>query len=222
MSERDRQALRGMARRLGEDDEDRWDDDEDAVHWGQVALLVLGFAILFFATAFYFDTTTKAYKRAVVPVGVLFGPIETKRRDQIAHITTRHFAENRRWAFIEGVVLKDKKTRITSFGGEYFHESGYDADGPWSESEVERDVRVVLPSAGRYWIQFVAQGGRSGIGKSERLGKDTKVELKVELKRGGSTILNVLGLVLLVVAVIMNEVRNRTLTGMLRNMNDDD
>ncbi len=226
MSDDARRARFGeMARNIGRGDTGRREPpeyDEDAVHWGHVALLVLGFAILFFATSFYFDASTKTYKRAKVPLGTMYGPIESTRPNQIIAITMRHVTPRQSWAFVEGVVLKDRRHRITGFGGEYFRQSGYDSDGSWSESERERDVKVVLPTPGQYWLQFIAEGGRIGASKGKRLDPKHRVEVSVAMKRGGAEILKWTGFFLLVVAVIMNEIRNRTVTGVLSRMGDDD
>lgn len=183
---------------------------EDKIHFGVLALVFIGFAVLFIGTGVFFDGGVKTLESGNFPTGRLFGPITTSRKNTVVEITTRDNALSNSWAFVEVEVLKDKKDRLLSFGGEYFNERGRDVEGPWSESKRMRNVKITLPDVGNYYLKFKVQGGPT-LSPGTNQTQNSALYVKVEYKRGSSSALNIMGVILLIIGIALNEIRNKTI-----------
>lgn len=195
----------------------------NGIHWGHVAMVFIAFAILYFATAAFYDLSTDT-KKYTIRADQTVGPIVSTKANTVVQISVHNLSLRQNWAFVETSVVDQNGNLVTSFGGDTFHESGYDSEGSWTEAKTENDVKVVLPARGRYFLKFKVSGGdkfqRTGTDKTE----STRLRVAVDQKRGGSTILNVLGIIILVIGVVLNEIRNRTvinLTSAMLNKTDD-
>lgn len=192
-------------------------DDEDRIHWGHVAMVFIAFAILYFATAAFYDLSTDS-KKYTVNASQTVGPIVSRKSNTVVQISVVNLSVRQSWAFVETSVVDQKGGIVTSFGGNMYHESGYDSDGSWSESEKESDVKVVLPAAGQYFLKFKVSGGSAYQTRGTDKTRSSRLSVTVEQKRGGSTILNVLGIIILVLGVVLNELRNRTVINLASRM----
>ncbi len=184
--------------------------DGDKIHFGVLALIFIGFSILFIGTGVFFDGGAKTLESSRFPTGRLFGPITTAKKNTVVEITTRDNTLRNGWAFVEVEVLKDKKDRLLSFGGEYFNERGRDAEGPWTESKRMRNVKITLPEIGDYYLKFKVQGGPT-LSPGTNQTQNSVLYVKVEYKRGSSTALNIIGVILLIIGIALNEIRNKTI-----------
>ncbi len=202
--------------------QDKDDFEDDHVHFGQLALVFIGFAILYFATGFFFDSSLKTMRAKDFPTSRMFGPIDTTKPNTVVEISMRNRFLRQSWSFVEVEILKQDKNRLLSFGGEFSHEQGRDADGPWSESQTDRNVRVTLPDPGKYYLKFNAEGGRMGALGASATTDRTRLDIRVVYKRGNSTIFNLLGIIVLIIGVVLNELRNRTLIKILGKVLSDD
>jgi len=195
--------------------------EHQPVHWGKVALVFIGFAILYFATAGFFEISDRTIKKTVFS-NQLVGPIETNKNDTVVEIKIETHPGNNMWSYIETEVYDAKKRTITTFGSDFYHESGYDSDGAWTESETGGNVTVVLPEPGKYFLRFQGQGGRSNRAGAYDLKDGAKLRVTVNYKKGGSTLLFYLGILLLIIGVILNEIRNQTIIGIINSFDDGD
>ncbi len=193
----------------------------DGLNFGQISLVFVGFAILYFATAVFFDGDTSKVTRDV-SAGQNYGPIVTKSANTVVLISVTNRFLQESWAFIETEVLDDKGQTITAFGGDTFHESGRDSEGAWSDSKTQRDVRVVLPTPGRYFLKFRVSGGTKFQRTASDLTNQTQLRVTVAQKRGGSSILVGIGIILLILSVILNEIRNQTFIQIFDHFSSDD
>jgi hypothetical protein len=122
---------------------------------------LLGFAVLSLITAIGltlrpgdFSTTEQ-----VPPGGGVVGPIEIPENDmrigveveqEIDQASSRTF---QRWSFVTVELLDANKEYLSSFGGEFWHEAGYD-DGRWREDDETYEAALRVPSAGTYYMRF--------------------------------------------------------------------
>ncbi len=190
----------------------RGDGEGDKINLGVLALVFIGFSILFIGSGAFFDGGVKTLESRNFPTGQLFGPIKTAKKNTVVEITTRDNSLANSWAFVEIEVLKDKdkKERLLSFGGEYFNEQGRDGDGPWSESNRMRNVKITLPEVGNYYLKFKVQGGSTLSVGTDRT-QNSALYVKVEYKRGSSTALSIIGIILLIIGIGLNELHNKTI-----------
>jgi len=196
-------------------------DEDEQINWGKVALVFIGFAILYLATAFYFDINDNELKRTVVSTSKPYGPIKTTKNNTVAAITLTDYNLTNRWTYVETNVVNEQNVVITSFGGKFFQESGRDSEGPWSESATLSDVKITLPKPGNYYLKFTVQSGGVYASTGTDVTQNSRIGVEVSLKKGASTLYTVLGLIFLVIGVVLNEVRHRTIITMIENFTDD-
>lgn len=62
----------------------------------------------------------------------------------------------RRWAFITGELLDENRNYLMAFGGETWHEAGYDG-GSWREQDDEFYTKLTVPREGTYYLRFQSE-----------------------------------------------------------------
>lgn len=219
------------------------DEQPDGIDFGQLATVFIVFGLLSLLTAAVFSTQTETttntqfrpgsaslYKPAtagpvpktdngLVPYRPNDKAAPSKPADKIAAvgpITVRKYNESYRvnvkanmpvqsWSFIEGQVVNHNKEYLFSFGKELWHESGRDADGYWREADNEYSVNITFPKPGTYYLHFVTQ--------TNKLPKNIKVTVE---KRLGSSLPHLwFGIIVLIIGIVLNEMKNRTVKRIL-------
>lgn len=163
----------------------------------QTALALIGFAVLSFVTALFFNMSTgKEIVIALPPEGGIIGPITVEKERQVYQITVaQNITRNGQWNHVEGAVLDENKNHLFSFGEEFWKESGYDVEGSWSERKTDYTIKVTLQK-GIYYLGFDAENVGPGSSKIHVIAKP----------KGGSVVpLFTAGVILLIMGVIMNE-----------------
>jgi len=182
---------------------------EERLNFGWIAMVLAVFALLYSVSAGFFSTSSSSVTK-VVAASNLYGPIEIRRPNRVIRISVKNTGPRQGWAFVEGEILDVNKKPVLSFGGSYWHESGYD-DGHWSERESKKDVLARFPKPGIYFLKFKVEGGN----KRERTGKDitasSKLTVGLDYRRGSSIFFNWLAGLLLAGAIILNEKQNRSI-----------
>jgi hypothetical protein len=84
----------------------------------------------------------------------------------------------KRWAFITAELLDENRNYLTGFGGEVWHEAGYD-DGYWREQETEYQTKITIPRDGTYYLRFKTE---SDVSTSEL----SPIEVEVRGNLGSS------------------------------------
>ena len=190
--------------------------DPERLQLGWIGFVVVVFAFLYAVTAAFFSTSDRSLSKSVRAAD-LYGPITVKRSNRVIRIAIKNSGPSEGWAFVEGEVLNAKKETVLSFGGNYWHESGYD-DGYWSERKAQEDVVVRFPNPGTYFLKFKVEGGR----KNERKGRDitasSVLTVGLDFRRGSSMLFSWLAGVLLFVAVVLNEIGNRSIRRFFKRM----
>jgi hypothetical protein len=196
--------------------------EDDRVHLGKLALVFIGFAILYLATAYYFDLTDQTKTESSVTTGQLYGPIETTSKNTLIEIELINPDVHNSWSFVQTTVLDEKKRYVTGFGSNFFHESGRSYEGNWVESEARGDVKITLPDPGKYFLKFAVSGARTNDRTGQDLTQKGRLDVTVRHKKGTSAFYLILGLAILVIGVILNEVRNQTIISVVSIFTRDD
>ena len=132
-------------------------------------------------------------------------------------ITDRDVKEG--WSYVETDLLaEDRETVLTSFGAEHWQESGRDSEGSWTESDQNSDIRITVPKPGIYYLQFRSEEGAKNSTFAST--NQTKIHVVIKHLRGTTTIFNWFGLILLVIGVVLNEIRNQTIITILLRLAD--
>ena len=193
---------------------------------GKIAtvFIVCGFLSLFTAWVFSWETeqvfnrTVSAPYRwdgpkpeEIIKDVTTLGPIfVAKNREVFAIRLTAPLPANT-WAFLEGEILDAEKEYLFSFGKEIWHETGRDSDGAWQESDLDYTMKVTFPQSGVYYLKLKANGSHDV----------TAIAVTISKRRGSSLPHLIFGISTLLVGLVLNEMRNKTLTTLAMRMSDD-
>ena len=83
-----------------------------------------------------------------------FGPIHIDKKNTIKNINIYKDVSLGRWTSIDVDVLDAQGTKLFSFGDQLWHESGYDSDGAWEESNREIEIPITFRSPGKYYLDI--------------------------------------------------------------------
>lgn len=193
---------------------DNKDSDGNGVHLGKLALVFVVFAALFLITALVMDISSKTIEQTV-RANESVGPIVTTRPNTILYISVENRSLSNSWAYVSAELVDRRGRWAGGFGGNQYHETGSDSDGFWSESENVVDMTLVVPDPGEYRLKFKVDGNRMTSNSAADVTRRTQLKVTVDYKLGGGGIFFIIGLIVLIMAVILNEVRNRTIMRMI-------
>jgi len=138
----------------------------------------------------------KPLESYMAPPTILFGPIETKKPNQVVNITFSQVVPLESWSSIEVDVENENGDYLFGFGDELWHESGWDSDGYWEESKTAYDMDITFLDPGRYFLNITVQG---------KTDLQTSRNLRVTAKqtRGSSLLFIWAGFIAFVIAALM-------------------
>ena len=168
------------------------------IDWGKLSFVVILFAVLFAATAFVFSIESSG-KPQRVAASALFGPIQIKRANELVTFELTHFSPRESWSYVEGEVLSADKKTVMSFGGNYYHESGYEGSR-WTERQKEQTVVARFPKPGQYYLKFKVESGAKYSKKGIDVTRETTIAVRTIRHLGGSGMLDYVAILLILVA----------------------
>ena len=127
---------------------------KDKLFYNNLTLIVVIFAIICLVTSmllqstFYYNKTMNYLNE-----GQIVGPIKVKNKPVICKVMA-HFSGENTSSYLSGEVLDENKDTLYEFGKDLWHESGYDSDGYWSESDRKMTAYLTFKDKGTYYIQF--------------------------------------------------------------------
>ena len=127
---------------------------KDKLFYNNLTLIVVIFAIICLVTSmllqstFYYNKTMNYLNE-----GQIVGPIKVKNKPVICKVMAHLSGENTS-SYLSGEVLDENKDTLYEFGKDLWHESGYDSDGYWSESDRKMTAYMTFKDKGTYYIQF--------------------------------------------------------------------
>lgn len=188
---------------------------DDGLDLGKIALVVLGFAILYFVTALLLSlesTVVDSNVSADQPVG----PIKVEDAQSVYRVAVTGSLPDQSWRYVE-VELQDLEgSYLLSFGKELWRESGRDSDGPWREAELDFDTKITIPEPGDYLLGFNVEGAGASESGATDFTATTRLHVRV-YEVGGSSIPHmVVGILLIAVGLVLNEMKNLTISRIIR------
>ena len=127
---------------------------KDKLFYNNLTLIVVIFSIICLITSMLLQSTYY-YNKSVnyLNEGQIFGPIKVQNKPIICKVIANFEGENTS-SYLSGEVLDENKDTLYEFGKDLWHESGYDSDGYWSESDRKMTAYLTFKDKGTYYIQF--------------------------------------------------------------------
>lgn len=145
------------------------------------------------------DTTDPDLKYPVRDYAEL-GPFRIGRGGIVLTVDIKAPLPDQSWTFVEAELLDDDKDYIFSFGNELWRESGRDSDGPWSETDDSLSMKLTIPDPGQYYLNIKTQGTVT----------PESLHVRVVRRLGSSIPHFAFGVLALLIAFVLNEIKNRT------------
>lgn len=163
----------------------------DKLFYNNILLILVVFSLLCFVTSislFNKKVTNLNYSAdgKVLPTiynepyeGTIWGPIKVTNRPLIYKVTAYFHGDNFS-NYLVGEVLDEDKETLYEFGKDLWHESGYDSEGYWSESDRKMTAYLTFKEKGIYYIQF---GTESVLAYTADYPLDARAQIKdIEIK----------------------------------------
>ena len=165
------------------------------------ALFIYGLLCLIIAFVLSFNTGQEIKQTVSMQGGDFIGPLKVAKANTVYLIDVIQSVSSNSWTFLNIDVLDEQKQYLFSFGDELWHESGYDSEGGWSESNNSFNLKMTLPKKGIYYFNL----------KGEKGGGNTNSHATVTInqKVGSSLALSILGIISLLAAVAVWYFRNK-------------
>ncbi|MEM7617531.1 MAG: hypothetical protein AAF195_04035 [Pseudomonadota bacterium] len=182
------------------------DNTPDQIDLGKIATVFIVFGLLSLITSWVYSFETEkvassSFKPNKTGVSAEVGPINSRKNNETYKITVRADLASQSWSHIEGQVLDSKKKFLFSFGKELSYYSGRSSDGNWVEKEDNYSINITFPQVGTYYLKFNSESDRS----------PRNIEVKINKKRGSILPHLWFGIILIIIGLIVNELKNRTL-----------
>ena len=188
----------------------RFGDDDQKIHLGKLASVFLVFGLLSLLTALVFSSKSnllvKSYTPSPTNPSFEIGPFQATRHNQAFSIQVDTQLPVQSWSFVEGQVLDGNKNDLFAFGEELWHEQGRDSDGYWREAEDQFTLDITLPKRGQYYLAF----------KTNSNNWPSSVKFRVYKKAGSSIPHLWFGIFLIIIGIVMNEMKNKTIYNTLQ------
>ncbi|MFC1749022.1 hypothetical protein ACFL2V_09480 [Pseudomonadota bacterium] len=185
------------------------DNFDDEIDLGKIASVFFLFGVLSLLMSWYYSSDAETLYKESVRLNpntpeLLLGPMKVAKKNTAYEITVKTDLNINSWAFVEGEILDQNKDYLYSFGKELWHESGYDSDGSWTESNNDYSLDVTFPTAGVYYLKF----------KSEAQRPPRSVTIKVARSHGSALPHFWFGVLSIIIGIVLNEFKNRTIRRM--------
>ena len=187
--------------------------------YNNLMLILSIFCLVCFITYFNLENSSIAKKSYYdLREDSTYGPIVVKKgQTKICSIRTRMDANNTS-VYFSGEVQDEDHESLYEFGKELWHESGYDSEGYWSESDDLLVASLTFSEPGKYYIQFNTDEKRMN-----------QISMTINVKKGSGIPHFIMGIYSLLFVYIFFIIRNRKwvsenldkLNDVLEEMSDD-
>lgn len=175
----------------------------------KAAMALIGFAVLSFVTALFFNITTgNLFDETLPPTGGIVGPISIDSDRTVLQVkVSQDVPRNGPGNQVTGIVLDESKNALFSFGEEFWSETGYDDGGSWAEKKTSYDIKITLQK-GTYFFELDSDSPAAS---------QSRIYLVVKKKGGSAIPFFTAGIICLILGVVMNEMAKGSGRG-LKNM----
>lgn len=133
-------------------------NDKKVTWQRQLVIPLLGFGVLCLLTAFVlsFIASDELLVQKVPATGGIVGPFTITDDGTVLDVEVSQALPLQTWSDVSVGLLDARKQWLIGFGGEFWHESGYDG-GRWEEADSEYHASLTIPDDGRYYLQVKPQ-----------------------------------------------------------------
>lgn len=129
---------------------------------GTVGKFVFGFAILCLITTVGLTLRPSDFsvEEQVSAGGGLAGPLEIPEDNMRVEVEIEQRIDPasantfQRWSFVTVELLDENEEYLSSFGGEFWHEAGYDGGDYWQQDDEAYEATLRVPTAGTYYVRL--------------------------------------------------------------------
>lgn len=137
----------------------------DKLFYNNILFILCAFSILCIITSINLQNKKPikidaSANNKILPTGyseprenTIWGPIKIDSKAKIYKVTAYFHGDNSS-SYLTGEVLDEDKETLYEFGKDMWHESGYDSEGYWSESDRSMTTYLTFKEKGTYYIQF--------------------------------------------------------------------
>ena len=83
----------------------------------------------------------------------IWGPYNFSKKNAVYRVDAKMYLPTNTSSYCEFEVLNKDKETMLGWDHDYWHETGYDSDGRWEESDSKKTAFFVLRQPGEYYIQ---------------------------------------------------------------------
>ncbi len=172
---------------------------ENNLFYNTICLIMAIFCIACFWTSYQMENTVVNKKNYnYLQEGSIYGPIKVKKGQSKICTIKASFSGDNASTYLSGEVLDEDKDTLYEFGKDFWHESGYDSEGYWSESERKMKTDLTFSEEGTYYIQFNTEENSM-----------YNISIKIEVKKGTGIPHLMMGTIVLILLCIIFILNNR-------------
>ena len=166
---------------------------ENNLFYNTICLIMVIFCCACFWTSLNMENTVvtkKSYN--YLQEGSIYGPIKVKKGQSKICTIKANFTGDNTNTYLSGEVLDEDKDTLYEFGKDFWHESGYDSEGYWSESERNMKADLTFSEEGTYYIQFNTEDNSM-----------YNINVRIEVKKGTGIPHLMMGTIVLILLCII-------------------
>lgn len=179
-------------------------------------LIVFGIISLFTAFIFSIETGEIASKEMKLSLfrsdSMQVGPFDVNKNNQSLKVSFKIDLQSQSWTVVSGKVLNENKEYLFSFSKELSYYSGRDSEGSWSELDDSYSMSLTFPKKGKYYLDIDLEFDR----------KPSTLKVWISKKLGSHIPHMIFGILLVILAIIINEVKNQTISKMIIKANQNE
>lgn len=171
----------------------------DKLFFNNICIIICVFCIVCYCTALSLQKSSKQhYEFSSLPNNAIVGPIKINDKSAVYKVTATFYGNNSA-VYLSGEVLDADKDTIYEFGKDLWHESGYDSEGYWSESERQMVAYLTFSEKGTYYLQF----------NSDNNYNLNNLLIRLDLQKGSSVAHSQVGTIFMILIMIAGYFLNK-------------
>jgi hypothetical protein len=182
-----------------------WQDS--GIDLGKLATVFIVFGLLSLLTSWFYSTSTKRVANVLLQDSISYSHIEAIRvveDDEVYALSFDFNLSTQSWSQVSVEVLDNDKNYLFSFTEEASYYLGID----WVERKDADTMNITFPKAGTYYLKFAVEGNKPPY----------SVKVLVSKKRGSTLPHLWFGIIIIIIGIILNEVKNRTISGVINGL----
>jgi hypothetical protein len=155
------------------------------------------FGIVCITTSMVFNINNQTFANQTLPhTGGEIGPIVIEKDNTVAQVDLTQPLKSKgrqHWIYNTCEILDQDKEYLTSFGKEFWWESGYD-EGHWEEKDTNYSTKITFQTSGNYFLNFIAETSP---------GETNSMNIRVYKKLGSGLPFMIAGIAAIILSGIM-------------------